>query len=339
MSATSLTLARQLVDRLAELAHDVSYDHAQLGDLGVFVAGQRVHALQFEGHVGQRLGDAVVELAGDAGALGFRAEGAQPSEPPRVVDGKREQAREALHEVALLGPVRVRRDVLEGDQTHERAPGPQRHVHAAAAERGEPVFVGVHEAVGDQYRVHARQRALERLRELAVDEARAEAHAFGELDGPRRFRVVANEHDQRAEAHEGTQALAHRVDHLGQVERRRERLRETVQRDEELVGGRHLGGLVDGRGAVALDLGDEVAGERAERTAEEVDDGDLARRAPIGRVDRLHEDRRAGRHRTGDERSDGGPPTPHVAGEEEAGDGCEHEGTGQRAGAQGARSP
>ena len=173
----------------------------------------------------------------------------------------------------------------------QRAARPQRHVHAAAAQRREPVFVGVHEPVGDQDRVHARERALQRLGKLAVDETRRQPHAFGELDGPDRFRVVVNEHDERAEAHQRTQPLAHRVDDLGQVERRGKGLREPVQRDEELVGGGHLRGLVDRGRAMALDLADEIAGERAERAAEEVDDRDLARGPRVGRLDRLHQDR------------------------------------------------
>ena len=110
--------------------------------------GSVLHALELEGDVGQRLGDAVVQLAGDPGPLGLGAERPQPGEPPGVVDREREQARQALDEVALLAPVGVRRDVFERDQAHERAPGAQRHVHAAPAQRREPVFVGVDEAVG-----------------------------------------------------------------------------------------------------------------------------------------------------------------------------------------------
>ena len=107
------------------------------------VAGQRLHPLELERDVGERLGDAVVELAGDPGSFGLGAERAQAGEPAGVVDREREQARQALHEVALLVPVGVRRDVFECDQTDQRTACAQRHVHPAPAECRETVLVGV----------------------------------------------------------------------------------------------------------------------------------------------------------------------------------------------------
>ena len=103
---------------------------------------------------------------------------------------------------------------------------------------------------------------------------------------------------------------AHRVDDLAQVERRREGLRERVQRDEQLVGGGHLGGLVDRGRLVRLDLGDQVAGERAERAAQQEHDRDLAGRPLVGGVDRLHRDRGRRRRCTRRSRSRPRPAGP-----------------------------
>ena len=51
--------------------------------------GAALHdAVELEGEVGERLADAVVEVAGDAGALLVGADGAQAAEPAGVVDGE-----------------------------------------------------------------------------------------------------------------------------------------------------------------------------------------------------------------------------------------------------------
>ncbi len=176
------------------------------------------------------------------------------------------------------------------------------------------------------------ERALEGLREVVVAHERREPHAFRELDRPHRLRVVADEDDQRAEPEQRTQPGAHGVDDLAQVERRRQRLRQAVQRDEQLVGGREVGGLVERGRPVTFDVGDEVAGERTERTAEEEDDGDLAGRAGVGLVDHLHGERGQHRHHARHDRADERPPAPHVAGEEESGDRREHERAREAAG-------
>ena len=216
-------------------------------------------------------------------------------------------------QLALLVAVGVGRDVFDRDHADERAPGAQRGVEAAAAERREAVFAGLADPVGDHDRSRRRHRAADRLRQVPLGEAGRNAHALGELGPPAGARVVGHEHDERGVGEEGAHPLANRLDDLAEVERRRQGLRERVQRDEEVVGGRHLRGLVDRGGALRLDLDDEVARERAERAAEQIDDGDLARpsRARIrGGIGRLHRDRRERRDRAGDarcRRSPGGP--------------------------------
>ena len=149
------------------------------------------------------------------------------AEPAGVVDGEGEQAREALDEVALLA-ARTRSGATSSSaiKPDDRVARAERRVHAAAGQRGESAFVGMDEPVVDEDRVRARERALQRLRQIVIAHVRGEPDAFGELDGPHRLRFVAHEHDQRAETDDGAQPLAHRVDDLAQVERRRQRLRQ-----------------------------------------------------------------------------------------------------------------
>ena len=108
-----------------------------------------------------------------------------------------------------------------------------------------------------------------------------------------------------------------------------------MQRDEKLVRGRHLRRLVDRGRTMALDLADEIAGEGAERTTQEVDDGDLTRGASVRGVDRLHRDGGSSREDTCDRGADGGAPAPDIAREEQAGNGRQDEGTREPAGGHG----
>ena len=87
------------------------------------------------------------------------------------------------------GPYTLGHDVFERDQPDERAPRPERGVEAAAGQRREPAFVGVDEPVVDQDRVRARERTLQRLRQIVVVQVRGQPHAFGELDRPHRLRA------------------------------------------------------------------------------------------------------------------------------------------------------
>ena len=120
--------------------------------------------------------------------------------------------------------VRVGHDVFERDQARRARPGraaPCRG-RCGRAPRTRLRRARVHEPVFDDHRVRARERALERLREVVVAHVRREPHAFGELDRPHRLRVVADEHDERAEPERANAAAcARRVDDLAQVERRR----------------------------------------------------------------------------------------------------------------------
>ena len=84
----------------------------------------RDDAVELEGQVGERLADAVVEVAGDAGALLVGADGAQAAEPAGVVDGQGRGLDEALEQLdvaagEVVGVGRARRTM----QPDDRAPG------------------------------------------------------------------------------------------------------------------------------------------------------------------------------------------------------------------------
>ena len=72
-----------------------SSDGAEVVALGL--AGD--DAVELEGEVGERLADAVVQVAGDAGALLVGADGAQAGEPAGVVDGEGDRLDEAVEQL------------------------------------------------------------------------------------------------------------------------------------------------------------------------------------------------------------------------------------------------
>ena len=61
-------------------------------------------AVEPEGQVGERLADAVVQVAGDAGALLVGADGAQPGEPAGVVDGQGRRLDEPVEQLSSRRP-------------------------------------------------------------------------------------------------------------------------------------------------------------------------------------------------------------------------------------------
>jgi hypothetical protein len=98
----------QVVERVAHLADHAPHVGAQLleGGHGGLVPGQLAvlgDPVQLEGQVGQRLADAVVQVAGDAGALLVGAHGAQAGEPAGVVDGQGRRLGEARRAAPRLG--------------------------------------------------------------------------------------------------------------------------------------------------------------------------------------------------------------------------------------------
>ena len=132
----------QVVERVAHLA-----DHARARRCagcratarGVAAAGAVLHdAVELEGEVGERLADAVVEVAGDAGALLVGADGAQAAEPAGVVDGERGRLDEAGQQLDVAaGEVVRRRRARWTTQADDRPAGRQHGVEARGRARGE----------------------------------------------------------------------------------------------------------------------------------------------------------------------------------------------------------
>ena len=103
-------------------------------DLVALVGGPH-DAIELERQVRQGLADAVVQVAGDAGALLVRADGAQPVEPAGVVDGEGGGLDEAVQELEVACREGVVLGALDRDQPDQGAPGPQRRVDARAGAR------------------------------------------------------------------------------------------------------------------------------------------------------------------------------------------------------------
>ena len=85
-------LGAEVIQRVAHLADDPADVLAELsrrGSPSSLAAALGLHeAIELEGEVGERLADAVVEVAGDPVALLLGADGAQATEPPGVVEGE-----------------------------------------------------------------------------------------------------------------------------------------------------------------------------------------------------------------------------------------------------------
>ena len=130
----------QVVEGVADLADDAADVGAQLVEGvadGLAPGAPLLHdAVELEGEVGERLADAVVEVAGDAGALLVGADGAEPAEPAGVVDGEGGGLDEAGQELDVPGREVVGVAVLDRQQADDRATGGEHGVEAEPALAG-----------------------------------------------------------------------------------------------------------------------------------------------------------------------------------------------------------
>ena len=168
-------------------------------------------------------------------------------------------------------------------------------------------------------------RTAQRLGEQVAAQLLRQAHAFGELDGPFVARVVAHEERERTELEERAESRARRLDDLVQVERGGKGLRDTVQRDEQLVGRRQPRDLVPRGFLVQTQLVDEAARERADHPAEQEQDADLGRGLLRLRIVALGDDHDHEGDEAGGGDARGASPTDVVAGEHERHRGDEDE--------------
>ena len=169
----------------------------------------------------------------------------------RVVDRERQQARQALDQVALLASVHVGHDIFERDRNRRALPAPatpcrDRFGPAPRTPRSRDARGGRRIGAGCE---------LRRARWSGWGSS-ASLRQAGTVSYPRRARpstpivVGQRTYASELEPHRASEeAEAHGLDDLAEVERSREGLRQRVQRHQQLVGRGHLGGFVDRGGS------------------------------------------------------------------------------------------
>ena len=191
----------QVVERVAHLADDAPDVVAQAveGGGGVAAGGAALHdAVELEGEVGQGLADAVVEVAGDPGALLVGADGSQPPEPAGVVDGQRGGVDEAGQQLDVPAGEVVRFAVLDGDEADDRPAGREDGIEPGGGARGEARAPAREEVLlADQ--AAQPQRPAEGLGEVVLVDGGRWAGALPPERVPAAVRVVEHQDRDRVE--------------------------------------------------------------------------------------------------------------------------------------------
>src|SRR5205085_8131217 len=120
----------QGVANLAQDRADLGAEAVERGLEGLL--GLAGHAVELEGDVGQGLADPVVHVTGDARALLVGPHAPEAGEPAGVVDGQGGRVYETVEELELPAAVAAGIVVFEGDEAHQRAPGPEGGVEPGA---------------------------------------------------------------------------------------------------------------------------------------------------------------------------------------------------------------
>ena len=191
--------------------------------------------VELEGEVGQRLPDAVVEVAGDAGALLVGAHRAETSEPSGVVDGEGGGLHEASQELDIAAGEVVGVGVLDGQESDDRPTGRQHGVEPRRGAGREP-----RATVGEQvllaHQAAEAGGAGERAREVLLGDHVGRAGALTPEEVPATVRVVQHQDGHRVEHEELPELLHGGVEHLVDVERGRKGLGDVVQLVQQGVG-------------------------------------------------------------------------------------------------------
>ena len=231
--------------------------------------------VELEGEVGEGLADAVVEVAGDAVALLLGADGAQPAEPPGVVEGQGRRLGEAVEQLDVaLGEV-VGLVVLDRHEADHRAPGHEHVVEArgerrrqAGSARGQQVRLGDEGAQGDG--------PLEGAGELLGGEPAREPHPVAAGHQPAAVGVVEHEQGGGVEVEQVVEPAHGGVERLVEVERRRERLGDPVEAEQQGVGVGELSDAAQVPGALLLVLAEDPPGVAGDERDEQELDAPLA---------------------------------------------------------------
>ena len=283
MSCVVGDVGAQVVERVADLADDVAHVVAELLERGVHRAPspcRRLHdAVELERQVGERLADAVVEVAGDAGALLVGADGAQAAEPAGVVDGQRRRARRSRRSSSTSRSVKWSgRLVLEGDQADDRCAGAERRrcptVRAGAEARPARSTTGRRSAQAARVERAAARAAAGGPRRGCVGAGRTPS-ALPTTSSSRRSSSSSS--TRGVEVEQVAEPRDRRVEHLVEVERRRQGLGDPVEREEQGVGVGEPAEAVEGERVLAVGLAGDAAGVAGDQRDEQQLDRPLRR--------------------------------------------------------------
>ena len=224
--------------------------------------------VELEGEVGQRLPDAVVEVAGDAGALLVGTHRAEAPEPSGVVDGERGGLHEAGQQLDVAAGEVVGVGVLDGQESDDR---PARRQHGVEPRRGagrEP-----RTPVGQQvllaHQAAEAGGAGERAREVLRRDHVGRAGALTPEEVPATVGVVEHQDGHRVEHEELPELLHGGVEHLVDVERGRKGLGDVVQLVQQRVGIGEAAEAIHGQDLPLVGLAGHAAGVAGHQGDEE----------------------------------------------------------------------
>ena len=241
-------------------------------------ASARADAVELEGEVGERLADAVVEVAGDAGALLVGADGAEAGEPAGVVDRQAGRLHEPVEQLVVAVGEVARLAVLEHEHPDDRLAGREDGVHARAAGRQQPGAVA---EVGHVHEPALQQRGPHRLRQLEVVDAVGRAGALPADDLPAAARVVVQQQGGGVEPEQVAHPLHRRVEHLVEVERGGQALGDAVEGEEQRVGVGQAAEPVEGERVLPVGLAGDPPGVAGDEGDEQELAGPLDARAQV----------------------------------------------------------
>ncbi len=223
--------------------------------------------VELEGEVGEGLADAVVEFTGDAGPLLVGADRSQSGEPAGVVDGKGCGLGEAAEEVHVARREMVRIGVLDGDDAHERAAGPQTGVDARPGP-GRQARTTAAQQVRDGHDVGLVGCCPEGPWELVVGEHRRRLPPEAAGHVPCVVGGLEEQHGGGVEIDEFLHPVDGRFQHFAEVQGRGQVLGHLVEAEQQVVGIDEAAHAVEGFGLAVVGVtGDApgVAGDHADQ--------------------------------------------------------------------------
>ena len=253
--------------------------------------------VELDGQVGQRLSDAVVQVAGDPVALLVRSDGADAGEPSGVVDRERHGLDEPGEQIDRSRVVVVGGGVFDGQQPDDLAPGLEGGVEPRGRTGVQPGSEGAEE-VADRHDRSLGQCPPQRRRQLGRAEAGREPTSDRPGDLPLPVGFVEEQDRRGVDVHDGAQPGHRRVEGAVHVQRRRQRLGDAVERIEQGVGVGQAADPVEHHGLLAVGQAGDASGVRGHHGHEDHDQRPFRRQSEV-----LRRRAAAGRGRDGDDRA------------------------------------